>query len=177
MAGTCESFAILSLVDDEIWNGGDPAQNWNKSALYRHPGRLYRGVLDLVVLSMQREQPDIVAWRGGGSMEQRFSHISSIEELEHLLARSEQEPVVLFKHDTKCSISAMAYREVAYLQDDVALIDVGRHNDLAQEVAARTGIRHESPQVIVLDGGKGVWSASHYEITQETVAQALSERA
>ncbi len=65
---------------------------------------------------------------------------------------------------------------MARLQNEVAVVDVGQHNDIAQEIAARTGIEHESPQVIVFEDGKPIWSASLYDITATGVDQAVQGR-
>jgi bacillithiol system protein YtxJ len=40
---------------------------------------------------------------------------------------------------------------------------------------ARTGVVHESPQVVVLSNGQAVWSASHYAIKAESVEAARGE--
>ena len=53
-------------------------------------------------------------------------------------------------------------------------MDVRRHHALGQAVAARTGVRHESPQVLLLAGGGAVWSASHRGVTAAAVAAALA---
>ena len=50
---------------------------------------------------------------------------------------------------------------------EVPLIDVERQKGLADEVASRTGIEHESLQVIVLRNGLPVYAASHWNITWE----------
>ncbi len=59
------------------------------------------------------------------------------------------------------------------LDAEVALIDVRRFHRLGQAVARRTGVRHESPQVIVLRDGAAVWDADHRAITAEAVAEAV----
>ncbi len=41
-------------------------------------------------------------------------------------------------------------------------------------VTERTGVRHESPQVIVLRDGKAVWSASQFRIKADDVAHAIA---
>ena len=92
--------------------------------------------------------------------------------LDRLFAASAERPVVLFKHDFACPISANAYRELAALPGEVPLIDVERQKELAAEVASRTGIEHESPQVIVLRDGRPVYAASLWDITAEDVARA-----
>jgi len=102
-----------------------------------------------------------------------FTPLTSIIALHRLLERSRQQPVVPFKHDPTCSISAAAYQELARLQHAVALVDVGQHHQLAQAIAARTGIAHQSPQVIVFDDGQPIWSASLYDITTTRIEQAM----
>src|SRR4051794_37118273 len=109
-------------------------------------------------------------------MDTQFTPVRSVDALDRLVKHSADHPIALFKHDTQCSISAAAYQEMSQLDHDVAIVDVGRDNDLAQEVARRTGIKHESPQVIVFDDGKPIWSASHYDITADAVDEALHGR-
>ena len=43
---------------------------------------------------------------------------------------------------------------------------------LSLAVAERTGVRHESPQAILLDGGRPIWHASHRDVTAAAVAEA-----
>jgi bacillithiol system protein YtxJ len=57
--------------------------------------------------------------------------------------------------------------------NEVSLVVVQRARDVSSEIASRTGVRHESPQAIVLRNGEAVWSASHYDITSDAVEQAL----
>lgn len=108
-------------------------------------------------------------------MSAQFTHLPNIEALDDLISSSGQERVVLFKHDPHCPISARAYREMEQLTGAVALIDVEEHNDMAQEIAGRTSIEHQSPQVIVLQDGQAVWSASLYDINHDEVEQALRQ--
>lgn len=113
----------------------------------------------------------------GGADGARFIPIKAVDELEQWLQRSEEDTVVLFNHDPWCPISARALAEVEEVQADIALIDVARERSVTREIAQRTGIRHESPQVIVLRHGAPVWSASHYSITTDAVEQALGASA
>ncbi len=56
----------------------------------------------------------------------------------------------------------------------VVLIDVRRFSQLGREVAVRTGVRHESPQVIVLRDGVAVWAADHQDIATAEIEEVLS---
>ena len=110
-----------------------------------------------------------------------FAPVTDAGELDALLARSHDAPVVLFKHSTTCPISARAHRQMAELSAEVAgriaLVVVQRARELSRRVAEQTGIQHESPQTIILRNGQAVWSASHFDITAEAVAQAVRENA
>jgi bacillithiol system protein YtxJ len=110
-----------------------------------------------------------------------FVAVEDAGALEELFARSNEAPVVLFKHSTTCPISAHAYRQMARLDGEaaaeVALVVVQSARPVSNQVAERTGLRHESPQAIVLRGGRPVWSASHYEITTEAVETAVRAHA
>ncbi len=108
-------------------------------------------------------------------MGDRFTKILDAEALEQALARSNDAPVVLFKHSTTCPISSAAYEQMSKVTRDVALVVVQRARDVSQEIASRTGIQHESPQAIVLRNGQAVWSASHFDITAKAVEKAVSE--
>ncbi|HYO99932.1 MAG TPA: bacillithiol system redox-active protein YtxJ [Pyrinomonadaceae bacterium] len=110
-----------------------------------------------------------------------FAPVTEAGELDELLARSHDEPVVLFKHSTTCPISARAHGQMKQLSNEVAaqisLLVVQRARELSRRVAESTGIRHESPQAIILRHGQAVWSASHFDITTEAVEQAVRENA
>ena len=110
-------------------------------------------------------------------MDEHFTPLTDEPALSALVERSQREPVLLFKHDPVCSISIVAYHELRHLDDPIPLIDVTRSGSISRLVAAQTGVRHESPQVIVLRNGAAVWSASHFAITADAVAQAVRDNA
>ncbi len=108
-------------------------------------------------------------------MENHFVKTSGVESLEKLITSSEQQPIVIFKHSTTCPISAAAYAEMEQFEGEVALVEVQTARELSQAIERRTGISHESPQVLILSNGKVVWNASHWRIKAEAVAKAVSE--
>jgi bacillithiol system protein YtxJ len=109
---------------------------------------------------------------GGG-----FRPLGDGASVDELLQESHQHPVVLFKHDPFCGISAAAEEQLEVFGGEVRLIDVSRQHDLKRQIAERTGVRHESPQVIVLRGGEVAWTASHFKITTAALRRALDEAA
>lgn len=102
-----------------------------------------------------------------------INKITSIEELEEVFVKSNEKPVALFKHSTTCPISASVYHEVQNVDGEVNVVIVQSARNVSNEIAARTGVRHESPQAIVLKDGKAVYHASHYDITAEDVSSKL----
>lgn len=110
-------------------------------------------------------------------MATRFNQVSGVDALDALLERSRTEPVILFNHDPYCPVSARAFSQMERLDDEVMLIDVSRERSLTREIQGRTGVRHESPQVIVLRDGRPSWSTSHFEITADAVEDAASAAA
>lgn len=85
---------------------------------------------------------------------------------------------VIYKHSPYCGLSALACREVRQFMKGnpgipVYMVDVVRDRTVSAEVARRFGIRHESPQVIVVRDGEPSWNASHRGV----VASALQREA
>jgi bacillithiol system protein YtxJ len=106
--------------------------------------------------------------------------LTTVVELEAALAASGQQPVLLFKHSTRCPISFAAqaqFHAFAQAHQGAAAaceLDLLRHRDLSQAIAERLGVRHESPQAIVVHHGRAVWHASHYDITAAALAAAIA---
>ncbi|HEV2859896.1 MAG TPA: bacillithiol system redox-active protein YtxJ [Pyrinomonadaceae bacterium] len=110
-------------------------------------------------------------------METDFNAVRDAGGLEELFARSNEEPVLIFKHSNSCPISAQAYRQMKQYKGDVSLIVVQQARDVSQAIEQRTGLRHESPQALILRGGRVVWNASHFDITAAAVERAMQEAA
>jgi len=75
----------------------------------------------------------------------------------------------IFKHSTTCPTSANAAREIerAATSLPVFQVNVREQRDLSGWVAETYGIEHESPQLLLIRGGKveKVWN--HYEISRD----------
>ena len=96
---------------------------------------------------------------------ENWSTIESIQQLEAVDKQSFNQPIVLFKHSTTCSISAMAKARLESASDgetpQLYYLDLLAHRDVSNAIADKYGIRHESPQVIVVQNGKAMYNASH----------------
>jgi bacillithiol system protein YtxJ len=106
-------------------------------------------------------------------MGNNFFRIDDQAALENLITDSKQKPVIVFKHSNACPISSRAYREMEKFEGQVNILEVQSAREVSRELANLTGIRHETPQVIVLRDGKAVWNASHFDVTAGDVAKAV----
>jgi len=105
----------------------------------------------------------------------KINKVDSIEKLDELFERSFREPVVLFKHSNACGISAHVLEMVSEFDGELNVVVIQQHRDLSNEVAARTGHTHQSPQAFVLVNGKTVYHATHYGIDAKAIGLASSE--
>ena len=106
-------------------------------------------------------------------MGNKFFRIDDRTALENLITDSKQKPVIVFKHSNACSISARAYREMEKVDRQVNILEVQSAREISRELANLTGVRHETPQVIVLRDGKAVWNASHFDVQAAAVVEAF----
>lgn len=106
-------------------------------------------------------------------MGNNFFRIDDWTALENLITDSKQKPVIVFKHSNACSISSRAYREMQKVDGQVNILEVQSAREISRELANLTGVRHETPQVIILRDGKAVWNASHFEVQASAVAKAV----
>jgi len=109
-----------------------------------------------------------------------LTQLSDLEMLEAAIAESSERPVLLFKHSRTCGISAEALDELQAHVDrsrtdaTYKVITVQSHRRISDEAAARLGVRHETPQAILLRHGRPVWKASHFRITADELSRALT---
>ena len=107
---------------------------------------------------------------------ERFNAIQNETDLNKVLRA---DVAVLFKHSTRCPISARAKEEMEEFVRQhsgvpVYLVDVLAQRPLSQRVAADLRIRHESPQVILIQCGKPIWHASHRDVTAAALLKMIA---
>jgi bacillithiol system protein YtxJ len=109
----------------------------------------------------------------------RLAELHSIEDFDRAIEESSARPVLLFKHSRTCPISARALREFeTHLEAadpavSYVMITVQSDRPVSNEAAARLGVAHESPQAILVQRGRAVWNASHFDITADKLDQAI----
>jgi bacillithiol system protein YtxJ len=95
--------------------------------------------------------------------------LTDLGQLNEIMDLSHEQPVVIFKHSTRCSISRMALKQFENefdLEGRVTpyFLDLLNHRDISNEIATRFEVYHQSPQLILIKEGKSVYDASHSDI-------------
>ncbi|HEX2206481.1 MAG TPA: bacillithiol system redox-active protein YtxJ [Longimicrobium sp.] len=91
-----------------------------------------------------------------------------------------EDRAILFKHSTRCPISAAARGEMERFMElhpgaPVFYVDVNGSVDASRYLEEKTGIEHHSPQVIVTRGGRPEWHANHFDIRANEVERRVAE--
>ncbi|MBX3240578.1 MAG: bacillithiol system redox-active protein YtxJ [Chitinophagaceae bacterium] len=106
-----------------------------------------------------------------------WQHLTSDGDWEAILKASETHPQVVYKHSTRCSISTVAKTrlERATQPENVSFhyLDLIRYRTVSNRIAEDTGVRHESPQVLLIVDGKAVYNESHMAINMRDIAAAI----
>lgn len=108
-----------------------------------------------------------------------FTPLLGDDDVERAIQASHDQPVVICKHSATCGISAEALDDLeawfgAEARTPAAyIVTVQTHRALSTALAARFGIRHETPQLLLLRGGQVTWHASHYHVRGARLQAAL----
>ncbi len=103
--------------------------------------------------------------------------LSNEAQLETIKQESATQPVVIFKHSTRCSISVMAKNRLDKSAQPEGIkfyyLDLLQHRNISNKIAEDFHVHHESPQVLLIKNGECIYDESHNGIyLDEIVEQA-----
>jgi bacillithiol system protein YtxJ len=104
-----------------------------------------------------------------------FTEITDTESLDRFLQQSDDSPAIVFKHSNSCGISSRAYAQMTMLGRPLGIVIVQNARAVSDELEKRTGVAHETPQLLIFRRGAVVWTASHGQIKAEAIEAALEE--
>lgn len=100
-----------------------------------------------------------------------WTKLSDLQQLEDLVKSSADQPVLIFKHSTRCSISATALDrlERSWKKEEVKgaqpyYLDLLEFRHLSGAIGEKFDVEHQSPQALVIKNGTCVYHASHFDI-------------
>lgn len=97
------------------------------------------------------------------------------DELSDMLKASNTKPQVIYKHSNRCATSFFALKNIQRLSEeerrkaDFYMVDVIGQRALSSQISEMLGVRHESPQLIILKDGEVCWHGSHHNVGAEAI--------
>lgn len=112
----------------------------------------------------------------------KWHQLNTSTQLEEIKKISQQQPVVLFKHSTRCSISAAAlsrlernWKEEEMTAVKPYFLDLLAYRPVSNAIADVFGINHQSPQILVIHKGTCVYHTSHMDISYPGLKAQLAQ--
>jgi bacillithiol system protein YtxJ len=106
--------------------------------------------------------------------------LKSLQQLEDIKLHSQEKPVLIFKHSTRCSTSRMSLDRLErnWNMTEMAgivpyFLDLLTYREISNIVSEQFNVEHESPQVLVISKGKAVLDLSHFEIDYHQIKTVL----
>ena len=112
------------------------------------------------------------------NMKINWISLQDLGQLNQIMTVSNEKPVVIFKHSTRCSVSRMALKQFENEYSigdsvDIYFLDLLEHRAISNEIAARFNVVHQSPQLLLIKDGKSVYNVSHSDIDAEVLKGKL----
>lgn len=102
--------------------------------------------------------------------------IKSRDAWRELLETSKEQPFLLLKFSMTCASSLSAMKELRALDTElpkyVVIVQIERQ--VSNAIEKDLGVRHESPQLLILKDGRGLWQATHYKIKKSLLTEAIA---
>jgi bacillithiol system protein YtxJ len=105
-----------------------------------------------------------------------WKELTQADQLDTIKKESEQTPVLIFKHSTRCSVSSMALNrlERSWSPEDfdglkLYFLDLISNRHISNQIAEDFEVPHESPQILIISDGKCIYNNSHMGISYHEV--------
>ncbi|MFM9984305.1 MAG: bacillithiol system redox-active protein YtxJ [Flavobacteriales bacterium] len=109
-----------------------------------------------------------------------WNPLTDIEQLDNILTDSYHKPQLIFKHSTRCFISASVLRRLEADWGNSPLLvaphflDLLKYRSISDVIAKRFGVVHESPQIILFINGVVSFHTSHDDISVDVISDSLA---
>jgi bacillithiol system protein YtxJ len=110
----------------------------------------------------------------------KWNELNTVSQLEQIREESKENPVVIFKHSTRCSTSRMVLDRLERNWKSEELgnvkayyLDLISYREVSNQIAEQFEIEHESPQLLIIADGKAVYDRSHLSIDYNQIREEL----
>lgn len=106
-----------------------------------------------------------------------WTELTNEGQIETIIEESKTQPVVIYKHSTRCHISAMAMNRLEREQapDNIKFyyLDVIARRPVSNKVAELFHVQHESPQLLLIQDGECTYEESHNGIRMDELTEQV----
>lgn len=100
--------------------------------------------------------------------------LNEINQLQEIISESKENPIVIFKHSTRCIISRTVLKNFEKdfdLNEKVKpyFLDLLEYRPISNEIASVFNVIHQSPQLLIIKDGTCVYNASHDAIDVDSI--------
>lgn len=108
-----------------------------------------------------------------------WNSLTQSDDMDQLIRESDEYPLLIFKHSTRCNVSSIAKMRLEAQWDEAPnlkpyLLDIFKNRDVSDAMVDVFGIEHESPQALILHKGVCVYHTSHLDISVESILRMAS---
>ncbi|MDX1585781.1 MAG: bacillithiol system redox-active protein YtxJ [Balneolaceae bacterium] len=100
--------------------------------------------------------------------------------VDEVIHSSDDKPQLIYKHSYRCSVCLFSKSNLEKQAEEITrfadmhFVDVISSREVSNYIAEQLGVRHESPQAILLHKGEVIWHASHGSIKSAKILEVLS---
>lgn len=118
-----------------------------------------------------------------GSSGENNSHwnvLAQKTDVDKVIQESRERPQLIYKHSSACGTSWFAKNELEHVMEnlletaEIHFVNVIHQRPVSNYIAEKLGVRHESPQVIIIFKGEVTWHVSHGGVNGTDVLSVLS---
>ncbi|NJN41053.1 MAG: bacillithiol system redox-active protein YtxJ [Flammeovirgaceae bacterium] len=110
----------------------------------------------------------------------KWRSLTDIAQLEEIQRTSMTNPVMIFKHSTRCSISHTSLERLKRNgtvsesgEIPIFLLDLIRDREISNQISESYSVDHQSPQVLLIHEGEVVYHESHFGIRFESIRNEI----
>lgn len=115
-------------------------------------------------------------------LEDHWHVLQNVSQVESLVEHSQTKPQLIYKHSYRCGTCFFAKNQIDKVADNIArqadlhFVNVVDSRLISNHIAEKLGVRHKSPQLLLVSGGKVVWHISHGQIKSQVILAELQQQ-
>ena len=106
--------------------------------------------------------------------------LESTPQLEEINRKSEQQPILILKHSTRCPVSFAALERIEEgskalegIGFQAYFLDLINYRSISNKITELYKVTHQSPQILIIKKGKAIYHNSHMGVSIQNIKKAL----